>query len=44
MGYQSLRDCLIDLQKHGRLIAIDEPVDPNLEAAAICRRVYAAGG
>jgi len=44
MGYASLRACLEDLQAHGRLVAIDEPVDAHLEAAAICRRVYAAGG
>ncbi len=34
----------MDLQANGRLLAIDEPVDAHLEAAAICRRVYAAGG
>ncbi|MBI1325418.1 UbiD family decarboxylase [bacterium] len=44
MGYRSLRECLVDLERHGRLVVIDEPVDPRLEAAAICRRVYAAGG
>lgn len=44
MGYASLRACLEDLQAHGRLVAIDEPVDAHLEAAAICRRVYEAGG
>jgi 4-hydroxy-3-polyprenylbenzoate decarboxylase len=44
MGYASLRQCLMDLQANGRLLAIDEPVDAHLEAAAICRRVYAAGG
>lgn len=44
MGYVSLRACVEDLHKNGRLIAIDEPVDAKLEAAAICRRVYAAGG
>ena len=44
MGYRNLREAVVDLQKHGWLIAIDEPVDARLEAAAICRRVYAAGG
>lgn len=44
MGYRSLRECLVDLEKTGQLVVIDEPVDPRLEAAAICRRVYAAGG
>lgn len=44
MGYRSLRECVVDLQTHGHLVVIDEPVDARLEAAAICRRVYAAGG
>lgn len=44
MGYRSLRECLVDLEKHGHLVVIHKPVDPRLEAAAICRRVYAAGG
>ena len=35
---------MVDLQRHGQLVVIDEPVDARLEAAAICRRVYAAGG
>jgi 4-hydroxy-3-polyprenylbenzoate decarboxylase len=44
MGYRNLRQCVLDLERHGRLIRIREPVDPNLEAAEIQRRVYAAGG
>lgn len=44
MGYNSLRACLEDLQAHGHLLVIDEPVDARLEAAAICRRVYAHNG
>ncbi|MBX3415237.1 MAG: UbiD family decarboxylase [Pirellulales bacterium] len=44
MGYRSLKACVDDLAATGRLIAIDEEIDPNLEAAAIQRRVYAAGG
>ncbi len=44
MGYRSLKDCLSDLQAHGRLIALDAEIDPHLEAAAIQRRVYQAGG
>jgi 4-hydroxy-3-polyprenylbenzoate decarboxylase len=44
MGYRSLRECLRDLERHGRLATIDEEVDPHLEAAAIQRRVYEAGG
>jgi 4-hydroxy-3-polyprenylbenzoate decarboxylase len=44
MGYANLRECVTDLLKTGQLIALDEPVDAHLEAAAICRRVYTAGG
>ncbi len=42
--YRSLHQCLIDLEKHGQLIRIKEEVDPNLEMAAIHRRVFAVGG
>lgn len=44
MGYVSLQQCLDDLEHHGHLRRIDAPVDAYLEAAAIHRRVYAAGG
>ncbi|MEM6329517.1 MAG: UbiD family decarboxylase [Planctomycetota bacterium] len=44
MGYRSLNECVLDLEKHGELVRIAEPVDAYLEAAAIHRRVYAAGG
>jgi 4-hydroxy-3-polyprenylbenzoate decarboxylase len=44
MGYRSLQACVEDLERHGHLVRIDHPVDPFLEAAAIHRRVYAAGG
>ncbi len=44
MGYRTLAACVSDLEKTGRLVAIDDEVDPNLEAAAIQRRVYQAGG
>lgn len=44
MGYRSLRACVDDLQKHGHLVVLDEPVDPHLEIAEIQRRVYAHGG
>ena len=44
MGYRSLKECVQDLERHGHLVRIEEPVDPNLEAAEIQRRVYAAGG
>ena len=44
MGYRSLRECVDDLDRHGHLVRIDSPVDARLEAAAIHRRVHAAGG
>ncbi|TWU28212.1 UbiD family decarboxylase [Bythopirellula polymerisocia] len=44
MGYQSLQQCVDDLQRQGQLVHIDAPIDANLEAAAIQRRVVAAGG
>lgn len=44
MAYNSLEDCLLDLEKNGHLIRIKEEVDPNLEMAAIHLRVHEAGG
>ncbi|MBV8558704.1 MAG: UbiD family decarboxylase [Planctomycetaceae bacterium] len=44
MGYRTLAGCLHDLRAHGQLVTIDQEVDPHLEAAAIQRRVYEAGG
>ena len=44
MRYRSLTECLTDLEKTRQLVRIDHPVDPYLEAAAIHRRVYQAGG
>ncbi len=44
MGYRSLADCVRDLQETGQLVTIEGEVDPDLEAAAIQRRVYQAGG
>lgn len=44
MGYRSLRECIADLERHGQLVCIEEEVDPYLEAAAIHRRVFQAGG
>jgi 4-hydroxy-3-polyprenylbenzoate decarboxylase len=44
MGYRSLRECVDDLARHGQLVRIDAPIDARLEAAAIHRRVFAAGG
>ncbi|MCH2083182.1 MAG: UbiD family decarboxylase [Saprospiraceae bacterium] len=44
MSYKSMRDCVNDLEKNGHLIRIKEEVDPNLEMAAIHRRIFDAGG
>ncbi|OQY18485.1 MAG: 3-octaprenyl-4-hydroxybenzoate carboxy-lyase [Desulfobacteraceae bacterium 4572_35.1] len=44
MGYPNLQTCVQDLEQRGQLIRINQPIDPNLEAAAIQRRVYAAAG
>jgi 4-hydroxy-3-polyprenylbenzoate decarboxylase len=44
MGYKTLAACVRDLESTAQLRAIDQPIDPDLEAAAIQRRVYEAGG
>jgi len=44
MAYNSMRDCVNDLEKHGKLIRIKQEVDPNLEMAEIHRRVYERQG
>jgi 4-hydroxy-3-polyprenylbenzoate decarboxylase len=44
MGYRTLRECVDDLERHGRLVRVEAEVDPRLEVAEIQRRVYAAGG
>jgi 4-hydroxy-3-polyprenylbenzoate decarboxylase len=44
MAYRSLRHCVDDLERHGHLVRVSAPVDPNLELAAIQRRLYAAQG
>jgi 4-hydroxy-3-polyprenylbenzoate decarboxylase len=44
MNYTSLHQCVHDLERHKHLVRIDVPIDANLEAAAIQRRVFAAGG
>src|SRR5205809_60332 len=44
MAYNSLEDCLIDLEKNGYLVRIKEEVDPCLEMAAIHLKVHEAQG
>lgn len=40
MGYRTLRQAVNDLEQNGQLIRINQPIDPNLVAGAIQRRVY----
>lgn len=44
MKHRSTRDVVEDLRRGGRLIQVDDEVDPYLEMAEIQRRVYASGG
>lgn len=44
MGYRNLREAIRDLETSGQLIRIDQQIDPDIEAGAIQRRVYQAGG
>ncbi len=44
MKHRSTRDVVTDLRAGGKLIQVDDPVDPHLEMAEIQRRVYARGG
>lgn len=44
MGYRSLRECVLDLERNGHLVRVTEEVDPTLEMAEIQRRVYAVNG
>jgi 4-hydroxy-3-polyprenylbenzoate decarboxylase len=44
MGYRNLRECVTDLERTGQLVRVEAEIDPYLEAAAVHRRVYAAGG
>ena len=44
MGYRTLRQCVEDLESKGQLLRIEQPIDPNLEAAKIQRRVFQAAG
>jgi len=44
MGYKSLRECVLDLERHRQLVRVTEEVDPYLEMAEIHRRVFQARG
>jgi 4-hydroxy-3-polyprenylbenzoate decarboxylase len=44
MRYRNLRECVADLERHGRLVRVREEIDPHLELAEIQRRLYRAQG
>ncbi|NCO51170.1 MAG: UbiD family decarboxylase [Deltaproteobacteria bacterium] len=44
MGYRTLKAAIDDLEKTAQLIRIDQPIEANLLAGAIQRRVYQAQG
>ena len=44
MSYSSLRACVDDLERHGKLVRIAEPLDPDLEIPYVHLRVQEAGG
>jgi 4-hydroxy-3-polyprenylbenzoate decarboxylase len=44
VGYQNISQCLAELESRGELVRIFQEVDPNLEIAAIQRRVYQVQG
>jgi 4-hydroxy-3-polyprenylbenzoate decarboxylase len=44
LGYASLSECVRDLERHGQLVRIAEPLDPKLVIPEIQRRLYAAQG
>ncbi len=44
MSYRSLQECTEDLRRHGHLREVDHPIESRLVAAAVQRRLFAAGG
>jgi 4-hydroxy-3-polyprenylbenzoate decarboxylase len=44
VGYRSLSECVRDLERHGRLVRIAQPLDAKLVIPEIQRRLYAAQG
>lgn len=44
MAYSSMKDCVLDLEKHGHLVRIKSEVDAELEMAEIHFRIFEAGG
>jgi 4-hydroxy-3-polyprenylbenzoate decarboxylase len=44
VGYRSLSECVRDLERHGQLVRVAQPLDPKLVIPEIQRRLYASGG
>jgi len=44
LGYRSLHECVRDLERHGQLVRVAQPLDPKLVIPEIQRRLYAAQG
>jgi 4-hydroxy-3-polyprenylbenzoate decarboxylase len=44
MGYRTLAAAVSDLERCGRLVRLEQEIDPDLEAAEVHRRAHAAGG
>ncbi|MCL2348333.1 MAG: UbiD family decarboxylase [Planctomycetaceae bacterium] len=44
MGYRTLKQCVDDLLRTGRMVRVGDAVDMRFELAAIQRRVFEAGG
>ncbi len=44
MSYKSLKECVLDLEKHGKLLRVKTEVDPDLEIAEIHRRIFEVQG
>ena len=44
MAYSNLEACLLDLERNGQLLRINEEVDPNLEMASIHLRIFEQKG
>lgn len=42
--YRTLREAVLDLEKHGLLVRLEEPVEAHLELAEIHRQIFEAGG
>ncbi|MBA2613173.1 MAG: UbiD family decarboxylase [Bacteroidetes bacterium] len=44
MSYKNLNECILDLEKNGKLVRVKEEVDPNLEMTAIHLKIFEKGG